>query len=73
LIAPSIDTVLAQLKTRYYQGIKIVKKNIHERLHRESYFMHPRLKFIPNIVFNLIISVFFAVVVSLLLDRSLFD
>lgn len=34
--------------------IKIVQKNFHERLHREPYFYHPKLSFIPNIVFNLI-------------------
>jgi len=31
-----------------------VTQNIHERLHREPYYVHPKLKFIPNIVINLI-------------------
>jgi uncharacterized membrane protein len=36
-----------------------------ERLHREPYFAHPRLKFIPNIVVNLISFLLsFAVVAS---------
>ena len=32
----------------------MAKENIHERLHREPILTHPRLKFIPNIVLNLI-------------------
>ena len=27
---------------------------MHERLHREPYYVHPKLKFIPNIIINLI-------------------
>jgi hypothetical protein len=26
---------------------------VHERLHREPFYVHPRLKFIPNIVINI--------------------
>jgi hypothetical protein len=34
--------------------IKIAVKNIHEQLHREPFYVHPGLSFIPNIVINLI-------------------
>lgn len=34
--------------------IKIAAKSVHERLHREPFYVHPRLKFIPNIVINIL-------------------
>jgi hypothetical protein len=34
--------------------IQIAAKKMHEHLHREPYYVHPKLKFIPNIVINVI-------------------
>ena len=34
--------------------IKIAARNVHERLHREPCYVHPKLSFIPNIVINII-------------------
>lgn len=47
--------------------IKIAKENIRERLHREPYYTHPRLKFLPNIVVNLIGFILSFTVVAALL------
>lgn len=59
---------LLSLKIIYYQKeIKIARENIHQRLHREPFITHPRLKFIPNIVLNLIsFAISLAVVGTLL-------
>jgi hypothetical protein len=32
--------------------IKKAAKNVHERLHREPCYVHPKLSFIPNVVIN---------------------
>lgn len=42
------------------KNAKIVAKNLHEYLHREPYYVHPKLKFIPNIIVNGI-SLFIAI------------
>lgn len=34
--------------------IKIAARKVHEHLHREPYYVHPQLAFIPNIVINVI-------------------
>ena len=47
--------------------IKIAKQNIHERLHREPYYTHPRLKFIPNIIINIFSFLLAVAVVTSLL------
>jgi hypothetical protein len=40
---------------------------MHERLHREPYYVHPKLKFIPNIVINGISFIIaFALIVTIL-------
>jgi hypothetical protein len=40
---------------------------MYERLHREPYYSHPRLKFIPNIIVNLVNFVVSFIVVAGLL------
>jgi hypothetical protein len=40
---------------------------MHEHLHREPYYVHPKLKFIPNIVINLIsFCIAFALIAAIL-------
>lgn len=34
--------------------MKIAARNVHERLHREPFYIHPRLRVVPNIVINVI-------------------
>jgi hypothetical protein len=47
--------------------IKIVAQTMHERLHREPFYAHPKLKFIPNIVVNLITFIIaFALITAIL-------
>ncbi|MDR6845987.1 hypothetical protein J2W95_002698 [Flavobacterium granuli] len=58
-----LDKYSSTLTYRFYKflktitikkKIKKVAKNVRERLHREPYYAHPRLSFIPNIVLNII-------------------
>jgi hypothetical protein len=48
--------------------IKIVKQQIHDRLHREPYYVHPKLKFIPNIILNLISILISLIVIGFLIN-----
>ena len=45
---------LNQLKKIIKNIITVVKENIYKSLHREPMITHRRLKFIPNVVLNLI-------------------
>ena len=47
--------------------ISISKNKIHERLHREPSYIHPKLKFIPNIILNLISFIVSLAVVATLI------
>jgi len=46
--------------SRIKKKAKITAKKVHEYLHREPYYVHPKLKFIPNIIVNGI-SLFIAI------------
>jgi hypothetical protein len=40
---------------------------MHEHLHREPFYVHPRLKFIPNIVINILAFIIaFALIAAIL-------
>ena len=51
----------------YLNKINIIKKSFHERLHREPVLTHRRLRFIPNIVLNIVgLFITFLVVATLI-------
>lgn len=47
--------------------VKIAKKKIVEQLHRDPNYVHPKLKFLPNIVINLVSFLLSLLVVATLL------
>lgn len=47
--------------------IKIASKNVHEYLHREPSYIHPRLKFIPNVIINAVSFVIAVTIISVII------
>ena len=48
----SIDKLINSANIK--KKLKIAAKTMHGHLHREPFYVHPKLDFIPNIVINLI-------------------
>lgn len=56
------------LKTKVIKKrIKIAARNVHGRLHREPFYVHPKLSFIPNIVINIITFIIALVLIAAIL------